>query len=69
MINSCVAPESAMASCEGNVAAACANSSVVGGENGILGDTFEATTVSTSSSGSDVAGKQVWVGCDKSSVT
>jgi len=69
MMKICVAPESAMAACEGKGTAACANSSVAGGENALLGDTFEATTVSTSSLGSHVAGKQVWVGYDESSVT
>ena len=62
----CVAPESAIATCADVGIPALAKSMVSGGDITSLGDTFEATTVLISFSGSKAVSIHIWVGYDKS---
>jgi hypothetical protein len=66
MMNICVAPESAIATCGDAGIAALANSMVSGVEITFGGDTLETTIVSTSSSESKTARIHIWVGYDES---
>jgi hypothetical protein len=66
MMNICVAPESAIATCGFAGITALANSMVSGGEITFGGDMLEATIVSTSSSGSKTASIHILVEYDES---
>jgi len=66
MMKICVAPESAIVTFADVGIAALAKSMVSGGDITLRGDTFEATTVSISFSGSKAVSIHIWVGHDES---
>ena len=66
MMKFCVAPESAIAFFANVGIAALAKLMVSGGDITLRGDTFEATTVLISFSGSKTVGIQIWAGYDES---
>ena len=66
MMKICVAPESVIAFFTDVGIAALAKSTVSGGDITSRGDTFEATTVSISFSGSKTVGIHIWAGYDES---
>ena len=66
MMKICIAPESAIAFFANIGIAALAKSMVSGGDITSRGDTFQATTVSISFSGSKAVSIHIWAGYDES---